>query len=565
MDAERRAAAIAGMSAQSTPGRWRIQRPVTDSAMRPRLVSVLATLLFTVAVAGAADDRVPRPDLAGAAEPVREALVAAADDMAALLDTADDDKTVASGWIILGDSYFAHDYFAEARAAYGAARALVGNLAPIAYRVGLAHMAEGRLEPAIAGYSIAADQAQAPDELRVPALVRRGRALLDRGDTAAALADFREAVRLAPDSPAALGGLGRAELAAGDAEAAREHLGRAIELDPAATRLRQPLGMAYRALGDREAARRALSGAGDGEPSLADPVVAAITQRSRSPQFFLQTGLAQADRGDYGAAAAMIGRAVALAPDDLAILATYGRVLAEAKAFGLARKALERVTATDAATADDLLCLGGIEQAEGQLAAAEAAFEKVLSLEPGSETARESLARIALHRGAFDAARAAFRALAEATREPSSRERFLYWAGVSALGAGACDDALGDLELARAGGPPHDPALLQALARARATCPGVERPALAEARDWSEQIYEAVPALETSATLAMVYAALGRHPDAVDLQAQAMFEALKSGGGLDARPGLQVDMARYRDGQRAERAYRPSDPLFRLD
>lgn len=555
----------AGTPHKRVPGRVR-SGPAADSARNhARLrhtVAVLGLCLWAVAVA-AADTAVPRPDLSGAAEPVREALSLEVARMTELLDGSGDADALAAGWMSLGDSYFAHDYFAEALVAYRAALELVGDQAALAYRVGLAHMAEGRLESAIPFYTIAADTAPA-DSLRMPTLVRRGRALLDRGDTQAALVDFREAVRLAPESPAALGGLGRAELAAGDAEAALSHLSRAIEIDPAATRLRQPLGMAYRALGDRDAARAALAGVGDGEPTLADPVVVEITRRSRSPQFFLQSGLSQADRGDYDAAAALIGRAAALAPENLSILSSYGHVLAEAGRYELARKALERVTATDAAAIDDWLYLGGIEQAEGQAEAAELAFRNAVALDPDSATAQEALARLALNRNAFGDARAAYVALAEATRDAGARGRLFYWAGMAALGAGDCDGALQSLGVALAVGPPYDPALVQALARTRATCPDVEPAALKEALDWSEQIYSAVPGLESSATLAMVYAALERYTDAVDLQTQAIFEALKTGA-LESRSGLQVDMMRYREGRPAERAYRATDPLFRMN
>ncbi|MEL7373868.1 MAG: hypothetical protein AAGJ36_05345, partial [Pseudomonadota bacterium] len=63
---------------------------------------------------------------------------------------------------------------------------------------------------------------------------------------------------------------------------------------------------------------------------------------------------------------------------------------------------------------------------------------------------------------------------------------------------------------------------------------------------------------------AMVYAALDRFEDAVDLQAEAMFEVLKLTG-LERRPELQADMARYRSGQPALRAYAATDPLFQID
>ncbi|MEL6448242.1 MAG: tetratricopeptide repeat protein [Pseudomonadota bacterium] len=528
---------------------------------RRRAMGITVALTLVASLA-AADSTVPKPDLSESAEPVRESLTAEAARMTALLSQTEDAWALASGWLALGDSYFAHDFYAEALTAYAAAQGRVGEQGPILYRVGLAHMAEGRAAPGVAAFDVAISDL--PDSLRMPAFVRRGRARLDLGDTAGARNDFEAALRLAPESPAALGGLGRAELAAGDAAKARDYLKRALELDPAATRLHQPLGMAYRTLGNIPAARAILADVGDGEPTLSDPVIAAIAQRSRSPQFFVQTGLAQADRGNFDAAADFIGRAVALAPDDLTIVATHGRVLAESGNYGAARAAFERVTDADAASAEDWLYLGRIEQAEGQFKAAKVAFQNAIALNAKDSTARESLARILLHEGGFDEATTIYEALASETRARDERGRLNYWAAVSALGAGDCPGALKRLSDGLAGEPPFDAALLQASARAWATCPGTGAAHLQTAQSWSEDIYLAAPGVETARTLAMVYAALDRFEDAVDLQAEAMFEVLKLTG-LERRPELQADMARYRSGQPALRAYAATDPLFQID
>ncbi|MEM8626713.1 MAG: tetratricopeptide repeat protein [Pseudomonadota bacterium] len=528
------------------------------------LQQVITTYLILWASTGAiaSETNAPRPDLTGAAPLVAKALNAEADRLDKLLAAPTNDATLAEAWVTLGDAYFAHDYYAEALQAYAAASEHVSEPTLVAYRRGLAHTAEARPGEAIEFFTTVI--AGPDDTLRALGLVRRGRALLDQGESEAALEDLKEAARRLPESPAALGALGRAQLAAGDAEAARQHLEQALRLEPAATRLRQPLGMAYRSLGNVDGARAALAGAGDGEPTLADPIVTSISMQSRSPQFFLQSGLAQADRGDFSAAAAMIGRAVALAPDDHKILSSYGQVLAEAGSYDLARKALTRVTAADTATADDWLYLAGVEQAEGRLGEAEAALNQVVALAPDNSRAKEALARITLHGGNLAAARKVFIDLAAAARDREERRRLNYWAGVTALAADDCVDALRHLDAARTGRPPYAAALLQALARARATCAGTSAEQLQEALAWSEEVYDSAPTLTTSATLAMAYAAAGRFNDAIDLQTQAIFEALKAGT-LPRHPALQQDMARYREAQAAARAYLPEDPLFRLD
>lgn len=95
----------------------------------------------------------------------------------------------------------------------------------------------------------------------------------------------------------------------------------------------------------------------------------------------------------------------------------------------------------------------------------------------------------------------------------------------------------------------YAPAYL-ALARLRATCLDAGGDALEEALEWAEGLYQQSPGLDTAETLAMVYAAHGRFDDAVDLQAQAIFEAHKQQI-LGNRPNLHTNMEQYQASRRA--------------
>jgi tetratricopeptide (TPR) repeat protein len=421
---------------------------------------------------------------------------------------------------------------------------------------------EGDSAAAVGHFDAALGMAH-PDVL-VPGRIRRGRAHLEQGDLAAARADFETALRLRPESPAALGGLGRVALEEGNAEQAADLLGRALSADPAGTRLYFSLGRALRELGRVDEAREALARAGEGEPQIDDPIMLQIQQLSRSPQFYLEAGLAQADRGDFDAAVQMLSRASLLAPDNPTVVAAYGRVLARDGQYELARSALRRLRELGGLEAEDWVLLGQVEARTGSPEQALGAYAGALTLEPGLPAALEGRARVWLHQGDTARAAATFGELADSATEADEQARLRYWQGMTHLADGDCRAAEPILQQAFDTNATRDAALLGALARMRATCLDAEAGALDEALSWSEQIYDARPGIESAVTLAMVYAAVGRFQDAVDVQAAAIFEALKAGE-LERRSDLQPNMRRFENEQRAARPFPPDDPRFRFD
>ncbi|NKI36515.1 tetratricopeptide repeat protein [Wenzhouxiangella sp. XN79A] len=527
---------------------------------------ILATaLLGGVSVFAQSDDplpEVPAPDLGDAAAPVRDALAEARSAMIDLRAQTDDPITLANAWLALGDTYFAHDFQRQAEAAWQQTLALQPARSDLLYRLGVLALLNGDSATAIQRLNAALELAH-PDVL-VPARIRRGRAHLNEGNIDAARSDFQTALRLQPESPAALGGLGRVALADGRGEEAVDLLGRALSLDPAGTRLYFSLGQALRELGRVDEAREALLRAGEGEPQIEDPIMLQIQQRSRSPQFYLEAGLAQADRGDFEAAAQMLSRASLLDRDNPTVVAAYGKVLARNGQYELARAALRRLRELGSLSAEDWVVLGQVEARTGAMDQALGAYAGALTLEPGLAAAREGRARVWLHQGDLERAAATFAELAEAAEAPDERARLRYWQGLTHLAAGDCRAAQPVMEQAFDAVEPRDVALLGAIARMRASCLDADPDALDEALEWSKQIYDLRGGVDAAATLAMVSAAVGRFQDAVDLQAAAIFEALKAGE-LERRSDLQPNMRRYESEQRATRPFPPDDPRFRFD
>lgn len=540
-------------------------RSTTKTVRERASLALIGLALFSLCATNAAQQEPPQlaewPEwsLEEMAAPVREALVQARERVEELSRSDDSNEAaLAAAWGRLGDVSFAHDLAAQARVAYGNAIALRPDRQEWHYLLGLVEIGEGNLEAGIDHLTRAIELY--PDDH--VALVRRGRAYLETGEFERAASDFERAAQMAPRSPAVLAGLGRAGLELGEYQAAVNLLSEALERAPAATALHQPLGMAYRGLGDAEQARYHLSQSGEVREPVQDPVLDQVRRLSRSPQFYLEAGLAQAERGNFSEAAGLLERAQELAPGDDAILRELGGVQARLGNLDAAREAFTELVQRSTVDAEAYFLLGQVEELRGQFDAAIAAYGDALAIDSEYLPAMEAIAFARFNQGEVDAAMEDFAALAEDAGDATQRARFVYWQAMGDLALERCEQARDKLERARElyEGPDRD--VLTALARMRASCLATGEQALEEAMDWAIALYDASPDIETASTRAMVHAARGEFEDAVDFQAQALFEALKRYGNLEPRPDLQSEMERYREQLPAERPFGAAHPVF---
>ena len=109
---------------------------------------------------------------------------------------------------------------------------------------------------------------------------------------------------------------------------------------------------------------------------------------------------------------------------------------------------------------------------------------------------------------------------------------------------------------------PDDGQVMQALSRTYSTCGDVTDEQKDQALDAAMKIYSKEGTAESAETLAMAAAANGLFNDAVEFQAQAIFEALKTNDQTTI-DWLQENMARYRNEQAAERAWTTEEQVFK--
>lgn len=372
------------------------------------------------------------------------------------------------------------------------------------YLLGAALVDLGDLDAAASAYRRAI--AQAPGDGL--AHYRLGTTLMLRGDYPAAAAAFREALATMPDNAAVLAALGEAAAAAGDLAAARQHLERAAALAPNAGRVAYRLGVVYRDLGQANAAARWFERRNDVAPTVADPRLLAVAERSLSPKFFVAAGNRAKARGDWAEALAAFERAQALAPNDVA--AGLGRAdalhaLGNVEAALAATRAL-LVQVPEAA--DAWLLHAFLLHRSDRLTDALAAAEKGVALRP-DRAGRTLLAALLMRGGQFVQAAAAYQQLAVEFRAAAY---FRYWLAMARFGAGDCRGGRESMAAALARQPNWGQAHI-ALCRATALCGEPE----------------ALPAVRERA------AALVAAADTVDTRLTAAFVALREGRSAAAR------------------------------
>lgn len=530
--------------------------------MSLHLLSVGA-VLFAILVTGcAAQTTTPPPEIPASQldempGPVRTAIDEARREVTAATESGESPAALADAWGQLGDVLFVHGFDEPARKAYRQAADLAPAQFSWHYLLGMVALSAENLT----GAAEALDMALELEPDNQAALIRRGRVYLQAGSLEEAEADFRRALALQPESAAALGGLGRVAVAQERFREAVEWIEKALALEPGADSLQHPLGMAYRGLGQLDEARRHLELRGNRDPQVDDPLLARVQSRSRSPQFYLQLGLDLAEQGDLEGSLAMMARVLRLEPGNARALLNSGELLARVGRLDDARAVFERLAEAEPGSGRAHFYIGQVEELVGDPAAAMAAYRKALEIDETHEEARAALARTLLENGETEAAVRQFDILAEAAGSAAAELRHRYWQAMAEIRAGRCERAREAIERARALSNQPIVAVMDAHVRLHATCVPADAARLDEIVATAGQLYDANPGLESAETLAMAYAASGRFDEAVDLQMQAVFEAVKDGS-IAARPDLQENLARYESGEAATLPYAPTHPIF---
>ncbi len=512
----------------------------------------LATLLSDSAYAqGPELQPVPHPDLAQFEQGVQQAI---ADNIAVFEEQAitAEGEDLGLAYARLGMVYHAHHLQYVAEICYINAIALSPDDFRWTHLLAFLYQDTGRFEMAAQYYERVIELR--PDYL--PARLRLALTLLADGRMEDAKRRFNEVLTGYPDDVTALAGLGQIAIEQGQYETAITNLERALELDPEADRLNYPLALALRATGETDKAKAALEKRGRGQIIFSDPILAAMSAFSQSAQMFMERGLAALMTENYDAAATQFEKAIESNPEDPVALATLGRVREfqhrEREAMALYDQAL--TVAPQHVHANYFK--GSLLERQGDIQGAVRFYNAAIQSDPGYVEPRFLLANALMRAQRFEAAAGHYDYI---RGKNVDRVDARYWAGLAWLAAGQCHRAVDPLEEAVELLPSRGELILT-LTRAYATCPGISDERREQSLAFAEELYQIQPDRHTATTYAMAYAANGQFQDAMDLQAQAIFEVIRDG--QEPTEFQRETMDRFRNGMMAERAWSGDDEIF---
>ena len=458
-------------------------------------------------------------------------------------------------------------YLAEAFARLGGIYARNGQL--VAARTAMHNAAsvapdDGRfvyLQGVLAG--MAGELPQARDLLRgalaldgnyLPIRYRLATQQLELGELAGARSTIEATATARPDlAPAAalLGEIAMREKRWADAD---RWFTQALKADPKATALHARRAEALAALGNASAAAGQRKLAGKLTPGYPDPLLESIFAAPPRPPAEQALGLAAA--GAHSEAIALLDTALAQQPDDAELLTAYARVEADRGNLAAAGTRADAALKAAPGSAAAHLAKGMVLEVGGNENAARAQYEAAVRADQRYGAARLALGNALMRAQQWMAAADQYREAAALDDSAGVSDRL----AAALVLAGRCADALGQVNrllLAR----PRDGDLLQTFVRLAATCPAASDKERGMAAEYGQALYKQLPNEANTEALAMAMAAQGRSADAVDYQAQAIFESVKRGDTATAAR-QRADLDRFKAGQRATQPWPPGHPAL---
>jgi tetratricopeptide (TPR) repeat protein len=367
------------------------------------------------------------------------------------------------------------------------------------------------------------------DEVYLPIRYRLSDTLVDLGDIDGARKVLERTTREHPDQAVAFAMLGQISMRQKRYTDAIENLQRALKIEPQANQLYKTLAEAYNGVGNTAAAREAEAKAGDVTPRLADPLVLGLYGASAPAQQLTGTPLQQAeqlaDSGKIAAARAKLAEYQRDHADDVEALAFQARLEASLGDQLIAVAAADQALTLKPDSATALFARGLVYEYAGDDNQAYAYYQRAVRADVKLAPARLLLGNAEMRRKRYSQAAEQYRQLAALQPDDAQAQAHLVAAEVA---AGQCGRALADTSDAQKRNPKNGE-LMQIFVRLASTCPAAKQEERDMALDYAQALYKQRPDAGDSAALALALAAHAKYTEAQQYQAEAIFEAVRSG------------------------------------
>jgi tetratricopeptide (TPR) repeat protein len=459
-------------------------------------------------------------------------------------------EDLSSAYVRLGALYARYKLWDAAKAAIANAVAMAPDDGRFQYLAGFFAEQSGDLETAKVTY----EKARALEDNYLPIHYRLAALYLGANQLPQAKTVLDSILKDNPDAVPALAASAEVALRQKRYADAVTGFKRALQLDPSATALNQGLADAYAGAGDAAKASAARAAIGTGQPGYADPLVAGIY--AKPPEDPITSALQLAGEGSYDVARGMLDELLKKDPKSVDAHAAYARIDADAGRLASAGQHAQAALAAAPESATALLAAGLVREASGDDVQAQSFYERAVKADGKSPDARIALGNTYLRIKQYPLALEQFRQLNVLT--DNANEALMRYTG-AAVAAGRCGDALALVEQTRKTRG-SDGVLAQTWARIASSCPIANAAARSAALTTAKSLYDQRPTASHAETYAMALAANGKATDAVDYEAQAIFESVKDKdqAAVDRR---KIWMNTFKSGKAVDTPWPPGHPL----
>jgi tetratricopeptide (TPR) repeat protein len=234
---------------------------------------------------------------------------------------------------------------------------------------------------------------------------------------------------------------------------------------------------------------------------------------------------------DFAGSRDKVGEILKTQPDDVEALAFAARLDALMGLTDDARREATQALKLQPAGASANLSQGMVYEFAGDDGNARTYYQRAVQANPQQPDARLLLGNSLMRHGDYAQAAEQYRQLAAiAPRNDNADARLV----AALVAAGRCSDALADLN-AKLAKRTNDGDLMQVFVRLTSTCPAASDTERSMALDYAQALYKQRPDAGDSAALALAQAANGKFDDAQKSQAEAIFQAVRVGDGMNAK------------------------------
>ena len=342
---------------------------------------------------------IPFPDLTQLEAAVQEQLLRGAEDLRTALARTDlDPVSKARHYGELGKIYHAYTLMDAAEACYR--NAATSDPLQFAWVYYLGHVRRdlGRPEPSVHSFR----SALAIEPENIPALIHLANLHLDdQNQPQLAEPLYTKARELDARCAAAIDGLGRIARGRGDTAAAVELYKEALALAPDASAIRYRLGMAYRKLGELDKAAEILLRGGSAKASVPDPLIGELGDIKTGMRVHANLGSEAYLAGDYEKAEAEFRKALEADPHHPLPRTNLGSILVYQNRIREAQKEFEEVIRLDPDSVQANFNLGTVLANSGADSRAMAHYRAALAVHPDHVDTHFNMANALRREGRF--------------------------------------------------------------------------------------------------------------------------------------------------------------------